>query len=180
MKLIKVSKKMKIYRDIRKLYKHSFPLSERAPFWLLMVRAKASIADFWALYDEDKWIGIAYVIKYKRLAYIFYFAIKEEERSKGYGKKVIDILKRKYSGSKIFLALETLDKEADNYKQRVRRHAFYEKCGLSDLPYKLKEATVTYDIMGIGGAVEPEEYREMISIYIGRFFSRIFNMRIVK
>lgn len=180
MKLIMVSKKMDIYRDIRKLYKHSFPLSERAPFWLLMVRSKSPVADFWALYDEDKWVGIVYVIKHKELAYIFYFAIREEERGKGYGEKALEILKKRYRGNRIFLALETLDKEADNYKQRVRRHAFYEKCGLLDLPYKLQEATVTYDIMGIGGAVEPEEYREMISIYIGRFFSRIFNMRIVK
>lgn len=179
MKLVEVSKKMDLFSDIRRLYKQSFPLSERAPFWLLMVRSKASIADFWALYD-DKWIGMAYVIKHKNLAYIFYFAIREEEQSKGYGEKAIALLKTKYRGCKIFLALETLDKEADNYMQRVRRHAFYEKCGLSDLPYKLKEATVTYDIMGIGGAVEPEEYCEMIGIYIGKFFSRIFNMRIVK
>ena len=52
----------------------------------------------------------------------------------------IEALKKQYHGSRFFLALETLDKAADNYEQRVKRHSFYEKCGLSDMPYKLKEA----------------------------------------
>ncbi len=180
MRFVKVSKNMDIYAEIRKLYKQAFPANERAPFFLLMKKAGSAAADFWALYDGQKWVGIAYVVKYKQLAYLFYFAVKAEERGKGYGKTAIEALKKQYHGSRFFLALETLDKAADNYEQRVKRHSFYEKCGLSDMPYKLKEASVIYDIMGIGEAVEPEEYREMMELYVGKFLRRLIDMRIIK
>lgn len=180
MRLVKVSKSMDIYGAIKKLYKQAFPANERAPFWLLMKRAGSSMADFWALYDGEKWVGIAYVIRHKQLAYLFYFAVQAGERGKGYGRTAIETLKEQYCGSRIFLALEALDKTADNYEQRVKRHSFYEKCGLSDMPYHLKEASVVYDIMGIGEAVEPEEYREMMDCYVGKLFRRIIDMRIIK
>lgn len=180
MNLVKVSKSMDVYSSIRALYKQAFPMNERAPFWLLMSKAKSSAADFWALYDNKKWVGIAYVVTYKKLAYIFYFAIKESERSKGYGEQAIHVLKEHYKGRRIFLALETPDTEADNYEQRIKRHAFYEKCGLSDMPYKLKEASVVYDIMGTGEAVEPEEYRDMMENYVGKLLCRLIDMRMIK
>ena len=180
MELKIVSRQSKDYGLVKKLYKQAFPANERAPFWLLMRKAKAGKADFWALYDKEKWVGISYVVTYKNLAYIFYLAICAEERSKGYGEKAIYLLKDRYYGKKIFLALESLENTADNYAQRIRRHEFYLKCGLIDIPYKLKEASVIYDLMGFGGTVEPEEYREMIENYLGHFLSRLIDMRIIK
>ena len=180
MQLIKVSRETDQYNSIKKLYRQAFPLNERAPFWLLMRRAGSPSADFWALYDQKKWIGIAYVIQHGRLAYLFYSAICKEERNKGYGEKSIELLKEHYKGNCFFLALEKPDESAANYQQRLKRHAFYKKCGLSDMPYSLKEASVVYDIMGTGGSVEPEEYRELVQTYLGRFLSRIIDMRIIK
>lgn len=181
MKLIKVSKELEEYKDIKNLYKQAFPRNERAPFGLLFRKARSSAADFWALYDGEKWVGIAYVVTHCRLAYIFYLAIKENERNRGYGKKAIETLKRRYKEYNVFLALETLDeKNAPNYDQRVRRHAFYLRCGLSDLPYKLKEASVMYDLMGTGEPVEPEDYSSMMNAFFGRFFRSLIGMRIVK
>lgn len=180
MRLVRVSNKNADFKSIKELYKRAFPRNERAPFLLLMKKSKLSAADFWALYDGEKWIGLVYVIKNKGLAYIFYLAIKQSERGKGYGRKTMEAIKRRYNDCRIFLALERLDKAAPNYEQRVSRHSFYEKCGLSDLPYQLKEASVVYDIMGIGGAVEPEEYRRMMENYMGRFLLRFIDMRIIK
>ena len=80
----------------------------------------------------------------------------------------------------IRLALEQLNKNAENYEQRVKRHAFYERCGLTDLPYKIKEGTVVYSIMGTGETVEPEEYREMMDDFLGGFFTRLIDTRILK
>ena len=61
-----------------------------------------------------------------------------------------------------FLALEQLDKNADNYAQRVSRSKFYQKNGLQKLCISIKEGNVMYDAMGFGGEVKPEEYREMM------------------
>ncbi len=180
MQLVRVTKSIKEYKQIKKLYRLAFPWEERAPFFILMKKAKPSAADFWAMYDDKKWVGLAYVVKGDELAYIFYLAIKPDEQGKGYGGTALEILKDYYKGCKLFLALEPLDQTADNYEQRIKRHLFYEKCGLSDMPYKIKEASVIYDIMGIGGIVEPEEYGRMMENYLGKFYKRFVDMKIIK
>lgn len=180
MQLVRVTKSIKEYKQIKKLYRQAFPVEERAPFWFLMKKVKPSTADFWALYDNENWIGFTYVVKGEELAYIFYLAIKPDKQGKGYGAEAVDILKDYYKGCKLFLALETLNHTADNYEQRVKRHSFYERCGLHDMPYQIKEASVIYDIMGIGGIVEPEEYGRMMENYLGTFCKRLVDVRIVK
>ncbi len=178
MELIKVTKKLNTYCDIKKLYLQAFPKEERAPFSLLM--RKANAADFFALYDNSKWVGLSYIVRRGQLAYIFYLAISPNERGKGYGSAAMKALIEYYKNCRLFLALEQLDKTADNYEQRLKRHAFYKSCGLSDLPYKIKEGGVVYSIMGVGGKVEPEEYRELIDSYLGWFLKRVVDMRIIK
>ena len=120
------------------------------------------------------------MIRYNDLAYLFYLAIDDSQRGKGYGTKVMKLLQEKYMNFRLFLALETLDKNADNYNERVKRHNFYKRAGLTELPYHLREATVVYDIMGTNGKIEPEEYGALISDYIGGILSKIFKMRIEK
>lgn len=178
MELIKVTRKSPKYNDIKRLYLQAFPKEERAPFGMLM--RKANAADFFALYDNTKWIGLAYIVRREQLAYIFYIAVTPEQRGKGYGTAAMKALIEYYKGCRLFLALEQLDKSAENYEQRIKRHEFYKKCGLSDLPYKIKEGGVVYDIMGVGGKVEPEEYRELIDNYLGWFMKRVVDMRIIK
>lgn len=179
MKLVKVKKSLKDYKRINKLYNSAFPTDERAPFRILMRKTRLSMVDFMAIYDDEKWVGLTYVITYNRLSYIFYLAISETERGKGYGKKAMAAILKKYEGNKVFLALETLDPTADNYQERLNRHKFYEQCGLQSLPYKLKEVSVIYDIMGVGGTVEPHEYSDLIERYVGKFLYKFIDMQIL-
>lgn len=180
MQLKEITKKSDDYVNVKKLYNRAFPAEEKAPFWLMMKKTKKENVDFWGLYDKEKWIGLAYVIRYNDLAYLFYLAIDYSQRGKGYGTKVMKLLQEKYMNFRLFLALETLDKNADNYNERVKRHNFYKRAGLTELPYHLREAMVVYDIMGTNGKIEPEEYGALISDYIGGFLSKIFKMRIEK
>lgn len=46
------------------------------------------------------------------------------------------------------MALEDWREPCENPEERVKRHNFYLHCSLSNLPYRLKEAAVTYAIMG--------------------------------
>ena len=168
------------YKKMKALYLEAFPADERAPFWLMWRKAQKNKAEVYSLMDGEKWVGLAYVVCHGDLAYLFYLAIERESRGKGYGSKAIACLKKKYEGRRLFLALETLDEKAENYEQRVKRHDFYKRCGLSDLPYHLKEASVIYSIMGVGGAVQPEEYQAMFDEYLGRFLRRLIDMRFVE
>ena len=165
--------------NIRRLYHHAFPADERAPFWLLKRRERCNNVDWWSIYDGGTWTGFFYVIHYKDLSYVFYFAIAEQFRGKGYGSQALTQLKQEYTGRRIFLAIEQLDPAAKNYNERVNRKQFYERNGFSDLHQKLREGNVVYSLLGIGGAVRKEEYKTLIRGWAGPILSRIVKMEIV-
>lgn len=168
------------YPCIKKLYKEAFPNEERAPFLFLIKRAEQGRADFWVIIENGKSVGMAYVVTYKDLAYLFYYAIDSSCRGKGYGTKALKSLMEKYRNYRFFLALENWNEESDNKQQRIKRHDFYLNCGLHDLPYKLKEATVIFSIMGTGNAVEPEEYKALMNRYVSLFMRIFIDFRIIK
>ncbi|WP_405355027.1 GNAT family N-acetyltransferase [Ruminococcus sp.] len=172
----RVTKKLPEYRKLRQLYFTAFPAEERAPFYLLIKRAKREDVDFLAIYNENKWVGMIYIINHLDLSYVFYFALNDSQRGKGIGSAVLQKIHKLYSGRRFFLALETLDKNADNYAQRVSRSKFYQKNGLQKLCISIKEGNVVYDAMGFGGEIKPEEYREMMKNYTGFFFSRLYSI----
>ena len=164
----------------KKLYLEAFPPDERAPFSVLIKRAKKGKADMFSLVHQDIWCGMAYIVRYKDLAYLFYFAVSPELRGQGLGSMAIRAILEKYKGERVFLALEDWTSESDNKDQRLKRHQFYLSCGLNDLPYHIKEANVIYAIMGNNGKVEPEEYKALINNYLGFFMRHIVDMRIIK
>lgn len=178
MELCKIKKSD--YSHIKSLYTEAFPSDERAPFRLLKKRAEKGKADFWIIKEEEKNIGLAYLVTNNDLAYLFYYAIDLSYRGKGYGTKALKALIKNYKNYRLFLALEDWREECENKVQRIKRHDFYINCGLHDLPYKLKEATVIYAIMGTGDAVEPEEYKALMNKYAGFPMKLFVDMRIIK
>ncbi|MDE7289982.1 MAG: GNAT family N-acetyltransferase [Oscillospiraceae bacterium] len=154
------------YGKISRLYKTAFPADERAPMWLLAWKSEKDYVDFWGLYADGKWAGLAYVISEGTASYLFYLALSENLRGKGLGSKALQSLKKHYSTQRLFLALEQLDESAENYEERIRRRNFYLKNGLKPLPLTIREATVTYDVMGTG-EIAPEEYESMMKKYLG-------------
>ena len=168
------------YREVKRLYVSAFPRCERPPFWLLKSRAKKGLGDFLVAEENGTLIGFAYVIPYLDTAYLYYFAVSGGERGKGYGSRILGELKKIYSGKRFYLARETLDKGADNYAERVKRREFYLKNGFFDLPIMIKEASVTFDVMGVGGIVKSEEYDSMMTSYCGRLIRLFIDMRLIE
>ena len=165
---------------IKKLYIDSFPANERAPFYMLKRRAKQRKADLWCIYDENLFVGMAYVVSYKNLSYLFYFAIEETLRGKHYGTRALKTIFRLYEKNKIFLALEDWKEDADNKEERLKRHDFYLRAGLKDIPYYLKEVNMTYMLMGRCDIVYPKEYKALIDNYLGFPKKYLLDMRIIK
>jgi len=180
MRLERIQKGAPVLAEVRALYEAAFPKRERAPFSLLVKRLRKPCAELWAFYDEESFVGFAYVVKREKLAYLYYLAIRKEERGRGLGRAAMGKLLRLYAGGRFFLALERLDEPADNREERLRRHAFYESCGLIDLPCRIKEASVVFDAMGVGGEVKPEEYRALTDDFLGPVRRRIFGMKLME
>lgn len=162
-------------KNIKSLYKSAFPANERMPFWLLKRLAKKENADFYGIYDKEKFVGIIYNIYHKDIVFIFYFAINESLRGQGYGTKVLDSIKQKYDNHRIVLNIEEIDLNSSNNEQRLKRKKFYEKSGFKDLNYKVKEAGVVYETLCYSPnnvMVSKEEYMEMMKKYFGKLISK--------
>ncbi len=165
---------------IKSLYKTAFPKDERAPFFFIKRRYLQGRADLLAAFDGDKFTGFCYIVCHGDFAYLFYLAVEENLRGKGTGSGIISLVKEKYAGKTIFLAREPLDKDAENYGQRVSRRAFYLKNGFEDTGLQLKEAGVVYDVMTIGGGITAKDYETLIRFWAGDFVMRLADMRIVE
>lgn len=168
------------YRQIKELYLTAFPDDERAPFFLIRLRAMQGRAEMLTAKEGAEFIGFAYVVTDRDMVYLFYFAIDSGKRGSGNGSQVLKLLKERYAGKRFFLAREQLDKQAENYEERVRRHQFYLKNGLSDLPNRIQEASVIYDIMGIGGSISAAEYDRLIRRWSGWLLKKMIKMQILE
>ncbi len=157
----------KDFGKICRLYNTAFPADERAPMLLLAAKAYKKDVDFWSLYRDGSWFGMAYVLNEDDLSYLFYFAVSEKERGKGLGSAALRSLKRKYEGRRLFLALEQLDENSDNYSERLKRRNFYLKNGLEPIDCTIRECKVVYDVMCVGGSILPSEYEKMMRNYLG-------------
>ena len=174
------------YLAVEKIYTESFPENERAPLKMLKKRADSGKADFLAVCDGSEIVGMVYVVCCRDLAYMFYIAIDKAKRGMGYDKNTMAALLKRYKGKRFFLALEQPDDTAANSIQRIKRHQFYKSCGLCDLPFKLKEGSVTFAAMGtdLSGKrsepiILPQEYKELMCRFMGFFMSLMVDIRMI-
>ncbi len=146
----KVMKNSSEYENVKELLHASFPADEIVPMWYLLLLVKKGRADFTAYYDEGVFVGFTHVIEIERMAYLLYFAVDGNIRSKGYGSKILSILKKKYKGKPITLNSETVDASADNYEQRAKRQAFYNKNGFKNTGLYVKVLKSYFDVLSFG------------------------------
>lgn len=167
-------------RKIKQLFLSAFPPDERPPYFLLNRKVRQGKAQMLAAKDNNTFVGFTYMVCHLDMAYVFFLAVDESKRGCGYGSKILTAMKEKYAGKRLFLAREQLDPEAENYAQRVSRHEFYLKNGLRDLPMKIKEGSVVYDTMGIGGNISSDEYHALIRGWGGRLIPLLIDMRMIE
>ncbi len=170
----------KEYQTISQLYQRAFPKDERAPFSMLERKANQGKGLMLAAKDGETLVGFAYVIHDAKVAYLFYFAVEDAARGQGYGTAILKALQKEFAGKRLFLAREQLDSKADNYEQRVKRRNFYLHAGFQDLPSRIKEAGVVYDVMSLGGDVTPEEYDRLMVDWGGWLRCRLYGMRLME
>ena len=124
-----VTKKLNEYSEIKALMNRAFPKNEQNPMWLLNYWEKKDGVEFLAYYDDDILCGFTFTVAMEKTVFVMYIAVSDKIRSKGYGSTILSLLKKRYPDSEIALNIETLDKDADNYEQRVKRFSFYERNG---------------------------------------------------
>jgi len=174
--ITKVSKEIE---EVKDLLFHSFPPNEQIPIQFLLWRAKKDFIDFIAFYDQDVFVGFTYLITDEDLTFILYLAIKDDMRSKGYGKMIVSKIKDMYPNNRIILNIEAIDEAADNYEQRVMRKAFYLRNGFQQTNLLLKDSGFLYEVLINQSFVTKDEYLHLLKRFPGTFLFSLVKSRIV-
>jgi ribosomal protein S18 acetylase RimI-like enzyme len=173
-----ITRKLPEYSEIVKLYKREFPASERMPMFFMNLFAKRKSVRFVAFYDDEKFVGFAYLITHKTLTYLFFFAVKSSEHSKGYGSKILTFLRERYAHNRIVLVIEELSSAAENNAQRIRRRDFYIKNGYVPAGFRQITRYDNFDVYIIGGSVTKEELGDLVANFAGKLLNLFFKMKL--
>ena len=127
-------------KKIKKLYKEAFPKNERFPFWILKHSIKSDKSTINAIIEDNKFIGMTYIVDCDNSFYLMFFAIEKESRNKQYGSRVLKDLNEKYGT--IFLSIE---KPKDTTSEKSKK--FYLKNGFHETNMYCSECGVDYEVL---------------------------------
>ncbi|WP_426357375.1 GNAT family N-acetyltransferase [Pseudocolwellia sp. HL-MZ19] len=168
------------YLDVIDLYKKAFTTARNIPTWLLKFKLRNGQDGFNVIYAGDIWVGLIYTTEYKDIVLIHFLAISEFYRSGGYGSKVMDLLKIIFSDRRIVLNIEKLDKQEQNYKQRVKRKVFYEKNGFNSSGFIVKEPGEELEMLILGETIQKTEIEAMYKDLFGSMLGYFIRPKIIK
>ena len=146
---VKIEHHSPSYEKAKHTLKTAFPKKEQSPLWALRLFSKHEGVDFLSYYDnEDNYIGVSYSIHDNNSLLLLYLAIDENQRSKGYGTKIIKYLQDKDNISTTVLDIESPYEECSNIEERVNRLHFYEHLGFVSSEQEIIEPLCHYLILG--------------------------------
>lgn len=130
-------------------YKKLFSKEERKPYQAIIKAMKQQLGNVIKILENDVFIGFIIVNTLENNPYVQldYLAILPEYQSRGYGKKVISLLRNHYHQYKgIFIEIEKigLGKNEEENQIRMRRKRFYENAGFQKLGFDLDLYHVIY------------------------------------
>lgn len=175
LRIERVNKNHKELDRLQELYEGAFPEEERVPMWVLLWKGKKKNIHFIAFYDEHAFSGFAYLIIYTDITFVFYLAINDQIRSKGYGSQVLSKIKEMYPNNRIILNIEAIEEGASNYEQRVQRKGFYVKNGYKNSRLRISQFNQSYEVMVLGQDITEGELRGVFKLFMGSllyWFSR--------
>lgn len=155
-----VTKKSPWLPQVKALYESAFPANERIPIkHLLDDKIKR---EFWAFFDGDLFCGFSNSITHGSITNIVYFAVVPELRSRGYGSKILQAIRRQHPDTRIVVDIEVEEdsKNAEELERRNRRREFYTRNGFDSSPVDYVWQGEHYRLLSAGGPVTEKEFRD--------------------
>ena len=165
------------YKDkLEELYLSAFPEEERFPFDILQECSKEDKSDLYAIIDNDKFVGMCYIVNCEGAYYLMYLAVQDELRNKKYGSKILKDLKEKYK-----ILFLSIDKPTDEIS--IKRKNFYLINCFYDTNKYYEDTGVWYEVLCTNSQYEITEnimqkrYTNMTSKNeLSRVISNTFNV----
>lgn len=174
MKLIRADKQQ--LKQIKRLYKLSFPRTERKPFWLIQKKQREGLAEILAICDDD-FSGLVTTLLHEDMALVEYFAIDSSKRGKGFGGEALRLIGERYAGKRLMLEIEEPNEAAANNNERIRRKNFYLRHGFSDANIPVKVFGVNMELLTYNCEITFPEYQKIYISTMGRYSKRFFTER---
>lgn len=168
------------YFKVIDLYKEAFAGAQRIPTFFLRYKLRNGKQGFHVLYDDETWIGLFYATEYRDIVFVHFFAILDSFRSDGFGSKAMESMEYMHPGKRIVLNIEELDDQAENYQQRIKRKAFYEKNGFISSGYFVKEPDERHELLIRGGSISKEEIEAMYKHLLGHVIGFFIRPKVIK
>ena len=167
MQLKQISKHDPWYAEAQRLYEASFPPNERISFSELFNDFDGA-CEVMAALEGNLFVGLTVLLTYEDITHILYMAVEEDLRSRGYGSRMLELIRKHYPGQKIIADVERLEEDAKNEPQRESRITFYRKNGyrFTDIDYRWEGED--YCIMSNGGNVSHDAFQN----FWGHFYPR--------
>ena len=163
MKLIPVRTPYQWLRFCR-LYYRAFPASERKPVSMIRKKQKDGTTDVWYLEEDGRFVGLAATINGPDIILVDYLAMHDKCRACGHGSQALKELRSQYAGKGVFVEIECLYEDADNYEDRCRRKAFYMRNGMTPMNTTAKLFGVDMELLGYDCQLSYEEYHEFYRV----------------
>lgn len=157
-----VTEKSIFWNEINRLAKEAFPPEEYLAPTELVKMSQADNFDFLLLKDQEQFVGFMVVQTYKNMAYLFFLAIDEKSRGKGYGSRAIETLKEEYPNKVHTVDFEMLDQTASNYEQRKKRRNFYLRNGYQETGLFLSYLGVDYEVFCMSDNFDIDTFKAMM------------------
>ncbi len=159
---------------MEQLAKEAFPPEEYlAPSKLIEMSANREV-DFWAIYDDDTFVGYAVIRLYEDICYLFFLAICPHLRSQGYGRKTLQLFDRLYPDKQQVVDFEMVDDSAPNNTQRMARKAFYMRNGYKETGKLISYLGVDYEIVCKSDDFHFDQFRQMMKTFHIDGFSPVY------
>ena len=159
---IQATRKLQAWNRIKNLYESAFPKAEQLPIFVLTYLAKNRRLNLSAFYDDNLFVGLCFYEVYNDMIFVMFLAIDDKMRSIGYGSKILTALKEKYPNATISLSIEPVIEECDNFLQRKKRLAFYERNGYYRTTLQIKCGRDFYWILSTDPNLDKEKFRQTL------------------
>lgn len=163
-------------KSIKALYLEAFPSEERKPFWLMIKKAKSGEMDILAIKEGESFLGLMITIPRENYVLLDYFAVLPEKRCGGIGSEALKLIAEYYEGNTIVIEIETPNESAPNNTERIRRNAFYHRCGFMEVGVDISLFGVEMKLLTLGETIDFDEYILFYSETFGKGITKNIKM----
>lgn len=157
--------------EIRRLYEASFSEDEKMPFRVILNRLNEH-HKLYLITDEEQIAGFVYMYLDK-VSFVYYFAVEEHLRGKGYGTRILQMLNGIESTEKIVLEIDRVTDDMTEADESYRRLRFYEHSGYARTGICYRFFSVDYELIANPPGYTKEEYRKQAGKIWGMFSKMI-------